>query len=195
LQTRGSELCHAIVGPPWVRNHLLEMMRLVARLHTKLAKELATLRATVSSTTELVLGRSPDDAFRVEVVGELAVEFQKIEDWHSQLERPTARICDWLLGPLPDRARLANRLDEVVRWLRVELAAWWEADLELEAPRTLAARVWGSVLGSTEGPSSLAASLFVAAELLERQNDSVAANGVHWGFHSALVATVSHFPS
>jgi hypothetical protein len=77
----------------------------------------------------------------------------------------------------------------------VELAAWQEADPELEALQTSAARVWGLVLGSADGPSSLAASLFVAAELLEGQHDSVAANEVHWGFHSALVATMSHFLS
>jgi hypothetical protein len=115
LKTQHSELCHAIIGPPWVRNYLLETMRLVARLHTKIAKELATLRATVSSTTELVLGRSPDDAFHVEVVGELVAEFQKIEDRCLHLEWPATRICDWLLGPLPNRARLADHLDEAVR--------------------------------------------------------------------------------
>jgi hypothetical protein len=30
LQTRGSELCHAIVGAPRVRNHFSEGMQLVA---------------------------------------------------------------------------------------------------------------------------------------------------------------------
>jgi hypothetical protein len=62
---------------------------------------------------------------------------------------------------------LAVRLDEAVRCLRVELATWWEADAELEALRTSTARVWGLVLGRPDRPSSLAASLFVAAELLE----------------------------
>jgi hypothetical protein len=101
LQTRGSELCHAIVGPPWVRNHLSEGMRLAAFLHTKMAKELVMLRATVSSTIESVLGRSPNDAFCVEVVGELDAELQKIEDRRTRLEQHAARICDCFLGPLP----------------------------------------------------------------------------------------------
>jgi hypothetical protein len=68
-----------------VRNHLSEGTRLAALLHSKMAKELAMLRAMVSSTMESVHGRSPNDAFRVEVVGELAAEFQKIEDRRSRL--------------------------------------------------------------------------------------------------------------
>jgi hypothetical protein len=49
------------------------------------------------------------------------------------------RICDLLLGPPPDRARLADRMDEAVGQLRVELAAWREIDVELYVLRTLAA--------------------------------------------------------
>jgi hypothetical protein len=37
--------------------------------------ELATLRPVVSFAVKSVLGRSPSDTFRVEVVGELAVKF------------------------------------------------------------------------------------------------------------------------
>jgi hypothetical protein len=37
-----------------------------------------------------------------------------------------------------DQARLANRLDEATGQLRVELAARWEANVELEAMRTSA---------------------------------------------------------
>jgi hypothetical protein len=37
-------------------------------------------------------------------------------------------------------------------------------------------------------------SMSTVAELLEGQIDTVAANVVRWGSHSALVATVSHFP-
>jgi hypothetical protein len=40
-----------------------------------MARELAALRAAMSSTMESMLGRSPDETFRVEVVGELVVEF------------------------------------------------------------------------------------------------------------------------
>jgi hypothetical protein len=49
------------------------------------------------------------------------------------------------------------------------------------------------VLGSGDGPSSLAASMSVATELLEGRIDATAANGVRWGSHSALLAVVSHF--
>jgi hypothetical protein len=37
-------------------------------------------------------------------------------------------------------------------------------------------------------------SMSTVAELLEGQIDTVAANVARWGSHSALVATVSHFP-
>jgi hypothetical protein len=49
----------------------------VALYHTKMAEEFAALRAAVSYVVESVLGRSPSDTFHVEVVGELATEFQK----------------------------------------------------------------------------------------------------------------------
>jgi hypothetical protein len=48
----------------------------IAALHrTEMARELAMLRAAVSSATEFVLGHSPNKTFQVEVVGELVVEF------------------------------------------------------------------------------------------------------------------------
>jgi hypothetical protein len=75
LQTQGSELCHVIIDPPQTRHHLSEGMRLAALRHTEMAGELAVLWAAVSSATESVLGRSPNNTFRLEVVGELAVEF------------------------------------------------------------------------------------------------------------------------
>jgi hypothetical protein len=59
LQTWGSELCHAVIGPPRARHHLSEGMRLEALRHTKMAEELAMLQASVSSIEESVLGRSP----------------------------------------------------------------------------------------------------------------------------------------
>jgi hypothetical protein len=80
LQTWGSELCHAMIGPPTVRHHLSEGMQLVALCRTTMAGELATLRAVVSTTTKSVLGRSPSDTFCLEVVSELATKFQKSED-------------------------------------------------------------------------------------------------------------------
>jgi hypothetical protein len=59
LQTRGSELCLAIVGPPRVKNHLLEVMQIAVLRHTEMVGELATLRTVVSSVTEFMLGCCP----------------------------------------------------------------------------------------------------------------------------------------
>jgi hypothetical protein len=36
LHARGSELCHAIIGPPWVRNYLSEGNRVPTLRHTKM---------------------------------------------------------------------------------------------------------------------------------------------------------------
>jgi hypothetical protein len=72
LQTRGSELCHTIISPLWVRHHLSEGMQHMSLHHTEMVGELAVLWAVVS-----VLGRSPSDTFCVEVVGELVTEYQK----------------------------------------------------------------------------------------------------------------------
>jgi hypothetical protein len=60
-------------------------------------------------------------------------------------------------------------------------------DAELESLRPLPARVQDLVLDNIDGPSSL------VAELLEGWIDAEAANGVHWGILSALVAVLSHF--
>jgi hypothetical protein len=57
----------------------------------------------VSSAVESVLGCSSSDTFYVEVVGEVAAKFQKMEDWSSRLERPVVWICDLLLRPPPGR--------------------------------------------------------------------------------------------
>jgi hypothetical protein len=83
LQTQGSELCFAIVGPPQVRNHLSEGMWLAALCHTEMAIELDTLRTVVSSTVVLALGCSPDETFWVEVVDKLVAEFWNLEERHS----------------------------------------------------------------------------------------------------------------
>jgi hypothetical protein len=104
LQTQGSELYHAIVGPPQVRHHLFEGMRDAALSHTEMVKELATLLVAVSSATESALGCLPNDTFPGEVVGELIAKFQKLEERRSRLEWPTVRMCDLLLGPPPGRA-------------------------------------------------------------------------------------------
>jgi hypothetical protein len=128
----------------------------------------------------------------VEVVGELVDEFRKLEERHSQLERPGVRICDLLLGPPPGRARLADCLDEAVWQLGAELAARWEVDVELEALWTLAVRVQDMALDNADGSSSLEESLSTAVELLEGWVDATAANGVYWGTRSMLVTALSH---
>jgi hypothetical protein len=115
LQTRGSELCYAIVGSLWTKHHLSEGVWIATLRHTEMVGEHATLRAIVTTVVDSVLGRSLSNTFRVEVVSELATKYQKKEDWHSWLERPATRICDLLLGPPPGWARLADHLDEAVR--------------------------------------------------------------------------------
>jgi hypothetical protein len=103
LQTRGSKLCLAIVNPPWVRNHLSDGMWIMALHHTEMARELVALRVALSSTVELVLGRSLEETFQVEVVHELVAEFWKLEERCSRLEWPGARIYDLVLGPPPSQ--------------------------------------------------------------------------------------------
>jgi hypothetical protein len=127
------------------------------------------LQAAVFSTAESVFGHSPDEIFRVEVVGELVAVFQRLEEQCSRLEQLVTRICDLLPGPPPSRASLAERLDEPARLLWVELAARRKADTELEV-----------LLDNVDGLSSLAASLsMVVVLLLEDRIDTATANGVH----------------
>jgi hypothetical protein len=49
------------------------------------------------------------------------------------------------------------------------------------------------VLDNTDGPSSLAVSMSMVVELFEGRIDTAAANGVHRGSRSMLVATMLHF--
>jgi hypothetical protein len=136
LWAQGSEMCIPIIGPPWVRNCLMEGMWATGLRYTEVAGELAAIRATVSFVAKLLLGRSPDETFWVEVM-------DKLEELCSQLEHAGTRICDLLLGPPLGHAWLTDRLDEVTGHLEVEIAARRKVDAELEAPRTLAAWVWG----------------------------------------------------
>jgi hypothetical protein len=98
LQTRGSELCFAIVSPPQARNHLLEGMQIAALWHTEMVGELATLQTVVSSTLEFTLGHLPDKTIWVEAVNEMVAEFYKLEEQLSWLKWPGVRICDLLLS-------------------------------------------------------------------------------------------------
>jgi hypothetical protein len=115
-------------------------MRLAALRHIEMVEEHAVPQAVVSSATKSVLGRSPNENFHVEVVGELVAEFQRVEERISRLERPAVRIYDLLIGPPTSRVWLADHLDEATGQLRVELAARREVDAEQEAIWTSA--VW-----------------------------------------------------
>jgi hypothetical protein len=67
LQTRGSELCHAIVDTPRAR-HLSKGMQHIALQHTEVDQELATFQAVVSSAVKSVLGHLPGNTACVELV-------------------------------------------------------------------------------------------------------------------------------
>jgi hypothetical protein len=82
-----------------VRNFLLEGMWAAALHHTEVVRELDTLQTTVSSTVELVLGRSPNETFRVEDTDELVAKFRTLEELCSWILCPGMRIYDLLLGP------------------------------------------------------------------------------------------------
>jgi hypothetical protein len=69
-----------------VKHHLSEGMRLATLRQTEMAGELTVFRVVVSSVVELVLGRSPCDTARAEVVDELVAELQKVEVRCSRLE-------------------------------------------------------------------------------------------------------------
>jgi hypothetical protein len=170
-------------------------MQIIAFHYTKMARELAALRAAVSSTVEFVLGHSLDETLRMKVVDELVAEFWKLEERCSRLERPGMRIYDLLLRPPYGQARLADRLEEAPRRLGTELAVRWEADVELEAQQASAAWVRDLVLDGADKSSSLATSLSTAVELLEGRIDAAEANEVCWGTRSVLVATLSHSQS
>jgi hypothetical protein len=86
LHTWGSQLCHAFTGPLQVRHHLSEGMRIVTLCHTKMLEELTALQAAMTTIVESVLGHSPSDTFRTELVSRLATEFQNVEDHRLLLE-------------------------------------------------------------------------------------------------------------
>jgi hypothetical protein len=61
-------------------------MRLVTLHHNDKVQELAKFWVAVSSATELVLWRSPNNVARAEVVGELMAELHMAEGHRSKLE-------------------------------------------------------------------------------------------------------------
>jgi hypothetical protein len=72
---------------------------------------------------------------------------------------------------------MADHLDEAPEQLREELAARREAEAELEALRSSAARVQDMVLGDVDESSLLVTSMSVVTKRLEGWIDAVAANG------------------
>jgi hypothetical protein len=71
-----------------------------------------------------------------------------------RLENSGTRVCDLILGPPSDRVWLADRLEEVVRWLWLEQAEHWEVDAEMEGLRSSTTQVQDMVLGGPVGTSS-----------------------------------------
>jgi hypothetical protein len=71
---------------------------------------------------------------------------------------------------------MADRLDEAVGQLRVELAVRWEVDAKPETLRTLVVRVWDLVMDNANGLSSLALSLSTVVELLKGRINTMTAN-------------------
>jgi hypothetical protein len=189
----GAKLCFTITGPSPVRSPLSARMCTAAFRYTKMIGELVALWAAVSSTVELVLGRSPNETSQVEVTNELVTKFQRWEELCSWLEGPDMKICALLVGSLVSQARWTDHLDEATEWLEVGNAQWHQVNAKLDALHASAVLVRDLMLGDVDRPSSLAASLSMALELPEDRVDIVAANKVQWGTRSVLVAALSHF--
>jgi hypothetical protein len=115
--------------------------------------ELTALRATVSSTVELVLGRSPNETSWVEITNELVAKFWRREELLSRLEGTIAKVCELHLGTPPSQASWAYHLAEAVGRLEAELTTRRQVDDELGALWTLVARVRDLVLGIADGPT------------------------------------------
>jgi hypothetical protein len=175
-----AELFLTIASPSQVRSHLSARMQATALRHNEMVGELTVLWAAVSSAVKLMLGRSPNETSWVDVTNELVAKFRWLEELCLQLKGPGTRICDLLLRLPPSQVQWADRLDEAVRRLEVELAEWRQVDAELEALWTSIALVRDLVLGNVDGPSSLEASLCMVAELLEGRIDTTATSGVYW---------------
>jgi hypothetical protein len=71
----GTGLCLTILGPSAEKRPLTMRMWATTLRHTRVVEELTVLRVDVSSTTELMLGRSPGKASQVEVMNELTAKF------------------------------------------------------------------------------------------------------------------------
>jgi hypothetical protein len=95
-----------------------------------------------------------------------------------RLEGASVRICDQLTGSSPGQAHWASHLEEAARWLKVMIAERHQVDVELEVLRAFATLVRDLVLGGAGRSSSLAASLAMVVEEVEKQINAVAAIGV-----------------
>jgi hypothetical protein len=186
-------LCPSIIGPSQVSSPLPTRMRATTLCHAGVVRELTVLRASMSSTTERVLGRSPGRSSWMEAVNKLTLKLQQLEELCSWLKRSCARICNPLLGPLPDQSCWADRLEEAAGHLEAAMARWCHTNADLEALRASTALVRDSVLGDSSRSSSLVASLAKMAGEDKNQINTAAANGVEWGTRSMLVAVLSHF--
>jgi hypothetical protein len=86
-------------------------------------------------------GCPPTDAFGMDVVEEMLIEFQEQEERRSRLEKSGVRIRDLILGPSSSRVWLVDCLEEVIRHLRAKHAMHQEAVAKLEALWSSATRV------------------------------------------------------
>jgi hypothetical protein len=112
VRSWGVELCLSIIGPSQVMSPLPVRMQAAALNYAGAVRELITLRAAMSSATELVLGRSPGETSRVEVMNELTAKFQELEELSSRPNGSRARIYSLILVPSPSQARWADLLEE-----------------------------------------------------------------------------------
>jgi hypothetical protein len=75
-----------------VRGHLSEGTQIAAICHSEMAEQLTVLQVAVSFAAESMLGRSPTEAFWVDIADELVTEFQKQEEERSRLHKSGARV-------------------------------------------------------------------------------------------------------
>jgi hypothetical protein len=118
LQTRGSELCLTIVGPPWARS-LSEGMRLATLRHNEMVRELVVFRAVVCSAVESVLGRSPNNVARVKIMGELVAELHRVEGAAQNSSGPHPRsltFCSDHCPAGPGWLTIWKRLSGAIGW-------------------------------------------------------------------------------
>jgi hypothetical protein len=173
-----------VLRHPWSitgEDPLITKMWAATLHHAGVVGGLIALRTAVSSTVERVLECSPNKASQVEVMGKWAAKFQCLEETCSRLEGPGEKICSLFLGPSSDQAHRANCLEEVAERFKAILAERRQVDAELETLWTSAAFVYDLILGNASGSSSLAASLPMVVEVVEKWVNAAAANGVWWG--------------